>query len=99
MIRLALLSVLCLWLLATTAVATPNEVTLFPTGGVATEQFSIAPGSKSTTLLLPEVVVPESLRLELINAADHQRVTAIEYQSIIAEKPPPQNLWVGGSKN
>ncbi len=92
MIRLALLSVLCLWLLATTAVATPNEVTLFPTGGVATEQFSIAPGSKSTTLLLPEVVVPESLRLELINAADHQRVTAIEYQSIIAEKEPFADL-------
>ncbi len=69
-------------LLAATAFAQPTEVILYPSGATVSEQITLPQGTASATLLLPNVAIPESLKLAL-QAAPKQKINGIEYESIL----------------
>ncbi|MFK5926447.1 MAG: mucoidy inhibitor MuiA family protein [Desulfuromusa sp.] len=71
-------------LLVSTTFAKPTEVTLYPTGATVTEQATISPGVNQVALLLPNVAIPESLKLAL-PTAPNQKITGVEFESILPE--------------
>lgn len=81
---LCLSSLLIFSLLATTAIAQPTEVILYPSGATISELKIIPQGADSATLLLPHVAIPESLKLGLKGAA-RQKITGIEYESVLPD--------------
>lgn len=91
MTKLFLPLLLCIWL-SSTAFAAPKEVVLFPAGGMVTEQLTFAAGTNRASFLLPEVALPETLRLELVNATDRQRITTIESMSVLPQVEPFSEL-------
>ncbi len=88
MTKLFLPVFLCIWLSSSTALAAPKEVILFPTGGMVTEQLTFSSGTHRASFLLPEAAMPETLRLELVNATDQQRITTIESTSVLPQVEP-----------
>ncbi|MEE4252498.1 MAG: mucoidy inhibitor MuiA family protein [Desulfuromusa sp.] len=69
-------------LLVSSAVAKPTEIILYPTGATVSEKFTVPKGSDSTTLLLPHVAIPESLKLGLLKATE-QKITGVEFTSTL----------------
>ena len=78
-------------LLVSTAAAKPTEVILYPQGATIAEQTTISPGVDVVTLLLPNVAIPESLKLTIQNAPQ-QKITGIEYESVLPEASDFQEL-------
>lgn len=81
---LCLSSLLIFSLLATTAIAQPTEVILYPSGATISELVIIPQGADSATLLLPHVAIPESLKLGL-KGAPKQKIIGIEYESVLPD--------------
>lgn len=69
-------------LLVSSAVAKPTEIILYPTGATVSEKFTVPKGSDSTTLLLPHVAIPESLKLGLLKTTE-QKITGVEFTSTL----------------
>ncbi|NOQ41928.1 MAG: mucoidy inhibitor MuiA family protein, partial [Desulfuromusa sp.] len=78
-------------LLAATTSAQPTEVILYPSGATVSEQATILQGTDSATLLLPHVAIPESLKLALQKVPE-QKITGIEYESVLPEDSDFQEL-------
>lgn len=78
-------------LLTATAFAKPTEVILYPSGATVSEQATVPQGTDSATLLLPHVAIPESLKLAL-QMAPRQKITGIEYESVLPESSDFQDL-------
>ncbi|MEA3543931.1 MAG: mucoidy inhibitor MuiA family protein [Thermodesulfobacteriota bacterium] len=78
-------------LLASTTFAKPTEIILYPSGATISEQATILQGTDSATLLLPHVAIPESLKLAL-QKATKQKITGIEYESVLPEDSDSQEL-------
>ncbi|RLB69817.1 MAG: hypothetical protein DRH07_09935 [Deltaproteobacteria bacterium] len=87
----SLYSLLIFSLLATPAFAKPTAVTLYPNGATISEQTNIAAGSEVVTLLLPNVAIPKSLKLALLNAPG-EKISGIEYQSVLPDSSGFQKL-------
>jgi len=92
MAKLSLFACFCIWLITSIAIAAPKEVILFPSGGMVSEQLNFSGGTSRVSFLLPDAALPETLRLELINAPDQQRITAIESTSILPQVEPFSEL-------
>ena len=73
-----------LLLLAAPSFAKPTAVTLYPHGATITEQATIASGSETIALQLPNVALPKSLKLALIKAPS-QKIIGIEFESILPD--------------
>lgn len=82
--HLFLSSLICFYLLSSTVFAKPTEVILYPTGATVSELTTMSKGTTTATLLLPHVAIPESLKLAL-HAAPEQKITGIEFESILPE--------------
>ena len=85
------LSLVIFTLWASTAIAKPIEAILYPSGATISEQATISPGVDVVTLLLPNVAIPESLKLTLQNTPQ-QKITGIEYESVLPEDSDFQDL-------
>ncbi|MCK5913862.1 MAG: DUF4139 domain-containing protein, partial [Desulfuromusa sp.] len=84
-------ALIMLSLLASTALAKPTDVILYPSGARVSEQFTIQQGTDLVTLRLPHVAIPESLKLAL-QAAPQQKISGIEYESVLPEDSGFQEL-------
>ncbi len=82
----------CIWLITSMAIAAPKEVILFPAGAMVTESLSFSAGTNQLSFLLPDVALPDTLRLEIVDAPDQQRITAIESTSVLPEVTPFADL-------
>jgi len=83
---------LCILLISHFAVAAPKEVVLFPAGAMVTEELRFSAETQRIRFMLPEVALPETLRLELVDAPDQQRISAIEATSILPQVEPFSEL-------
>jgi len=83
---------LCILLISHVAVAAPKEVVLFPAGAMVTEDLRFSAETQQIRFMLPEVALPETLRLELVDAPDQQRISAIEATSILPQVEPFSEL-------
>lgn len=88
---LFLFSLMIVTLLAATAYAKPTDVILYPSGATISEQATIPAGVDSTTLLLPHVAIPESLKLALQGTAG-QKISSIEFESALPESSEFKDL-------
>ncbi|SDZ97903.1 conserved hypothetical protein [Desulfuromusa kysingii] len=78
------LTLLSFSLLQSSVFAKPTAVVLYPTGATVSEQTIIAQGSRTATLQLPHVAIPESLQLALPQTTG-PRITGIEFTSILPD--------------
>ncbi len=82
----------CIWLISSMAIAAQKEVILFPAGAMVTESLNFSAGASQLSFLLPDVALPDTLRLEMVAAPDQQRITAIESTSVLPEVTPFADL-------
>ena len=83
--KFRLITILAILLLsAVPTFAKPTAVTLYPHGATISEQKSIAAGQETVTLQLPNVALPKSLKLTLLNAPE-QKIVGIEFESILPD--------------
>ncbi len=78
-------------LLITNSFAKPTEVILYPQGATVSEHVIIPQDAELTTLLLPHVAIPESLKLVLLKPSK-QKISAIEYESVLPDDSAFQEL-------
>lgn len=77
--------------LTTNAFAIPTEVILYPSGATIAEEMTLPKGEDSISVLLPNVAIPQSIKMEL-QAATQQKITSIEYESILLIDPKFKEL-------